>query len=120
MSRSVPATTGMLRASLEQLLAGPTEAEQADGLATLFSADAAGLLQGVSLAEGRAILDFGPGILANGASTSTGSTLLLEQLDSTVFQFATVSSVEYRIDGSCEAFFEALQRTCQVVERPTH
>ncbi len=119
VTRLVPATTGVLRASLEQLLAGPTEDEQADGLRSPLSPDAAGMLQRVSLAEGKAVVDFVPGIIGNGnASTSTGSGLLLDQLNATVFQFPTVSSVEYRLDGSCEAFYEWLQRGCEVVARP--
>jgi hypothetical protein len=118
VTRSVPSTTGPLRAALEQLLGGPTEAERADGLSSLLAADGAGLLRGVSLSDGRAVVDFAPGVLGNGASTSTGSGLLLEQLNGTVFQFPIVSSVEYRLGGSCEAFFAAIQRSCQVVERP--
>jgi hypothetical protein len=35
-----------------------------------------------------------------------------------VFQFDWVRSVEYRLDGSCDAFWEWLQRSCQVVTRP--
>jgi hypothetical protein len=52
------------------------------------------------------------------ASTSTGSTLLLEQLNATVFQFSTAERVDYRLEGSCDAFFEWLQRGCEVIERP--
>ncbi len=52
------------------------------------------------------------------ASTSAGSEMLLAQLGATVFQFPTVASVEYRIEGSCDAFFEWLQRGCEVIERP--
>jgi hypothetical protein len=51
------------------------------------------------------------------ASTSAGSQLLLAQLDATVFQFSTVRSVEYRIDGSCARFFEWLQLACAVRSR---
>jgi hypothetical protein len=43
------------------------------------------------------------------ASTSAGSGMLLAQLDATVFQFDSVSSVVYRIEGDCEAFNEWLQ-----------
>jgi hypothetical protein len=43
------------------------------------------------------------------ASTSAESRLLLSQLDATVFQFPTITSVIYRIDGSCQTFGEWLQ-----------
>jgi hypothetical protein len=114
------ATSGVLRAAVEQLLAGPTEAERAQGLSSMFSEATAGLLRSVTLdAGGTAVIEFAdlrPAV--PNASASTASTLLLEQLDETVFQFPTVQRVEYRIDGSCDAFWEWLQRSCQVVERP--
>jgi hypothetical protein len=51
------------------------------------------------------------------ASTSAGSQILLRELDATVFQFPSVRSVEYRINGSCAAFFEWLQLACAVRSR---
>ncbi|MGI8759365.1 MAG: GerMN domain-containing protein [Acidimicrobiales bacterium] len=120
VSRQVPRTSGVLRAALEQLLAGPTDAEHAQGLRSFFSKETAGMLIDVTIGpDGTAVVDLGDlrPVIPN-ASTSAGSGQLLAQLEATVFQFATVSAVEYRIDGSCEAFWEWLQRSCQTVARP--
>jgi spore germination protein GerM len=120
VTRLVPATAGVLRTSLEQLLAGPTDEEQVNGLSSWFSRETEGMLNGVTLgAGGTAVVDLEDlrPIIPN-ASTSAGSMQLLGQLNATVFQFPTVTSVDYRINGSCEAFFEWLQRGCEVVERP--
>jgi hypothetical protein len=120
VTRTVPATTGVLRASLEQLLAGPTEVERTSGVSSWFSEATTGMLNDVTLdADGTAVVDLGDlrSVIPN-ASTSTGSTLLLEQLNATVFQFSTVERVDYRLEGSCDAFFEWLQRGCEVIERP--
>ncbi|HEV2809518.1 MAG TPA: Gmad2 immunoglobulin-like domain-containing protein [Acidimicrobiales bacterium] len=119
VTRSVPVTAGVLRASLEELLAGPTEKEQADGLQSWFSTETAGLLDGVTVETGSAVVNLGDfrAIIPN-ASTSAGSEILLSQLNATVFQFPTVSSVEYRVDDNCDAFYEWLQRGCEVIERP--
>lgn len=108
--RLVPSSPGVLRAALETLLAGPIEAESRAGLQSWFSAPTAGALLGVSLADGHAVVDLADlrSIIPN-ASTSAGSQQLLSQLDATVFRFPTVTSVEYRIDGSCETFTEWLQ-----------
>lgn len=116
--RVVPSSRGVLRASLEALLAGPSSAERTAGVESWFSADTAGMLAGVSLSNGRAVVDFRDlrPVIPN-ASTSAGSQLLLSQLNRTVFQFSTVRSVEYRIDGSCARFFEWLQMACQVGTR---
>ena len=108
--RLVPRSAGVLRASIEALLAGPTEAESRAGLRSWFSPATADALLGVSLADGHAVVDLADirSIIPN-ASTSAGSQQLLSQLDATVFRFPTVTSVEYRIDGSCETFTEWLQ-----------
>lgn len=120
VTRSVPSTAGVMRAAMDQLLAGPTEAEQADGLGTAFLPGASGKLGEVKInSDGEAVVDLPSGFFGPGVGTTTGSSLLLRQLDTTVFQFPTVGSVEYRLDGSCEAFFEALQLLCQVIERPS-
>lgn len=108
--RLVPRSPQVLRASLEALLAGPTDAESGASLSSWFSSETEGMLRSVVITDGHAVVDFEDlrPVIPN-ASTSAGSALLLSQLDATVFQFATVRSVEYRIEGSCEAFTEWLQ-----------
>ena len=103
-------SAALLRVTLDELLAGPTAAERAAGLSSWFSASTAGYVRQVTLDAGRATVDFGDlrSVIPN-ASTSAGSRLLLSQLDATVFQFPTVTSVIYRIDGSCQTFGEWLQ-----------
>jgi hypothetical protein len=108
--RVVPATTGVLRAALEQLLAGPTESERAAGASSWFSAETADLLLGVRIDDGVAIVDFGDlrAVIPN-ASSSAGSHMLLSELDATVFQFDTVDAVVYQLEGDPVAFNEWLQ-----------
>jgi hypothetical protein len=111
VERTVPRTTAVLRAALEQLLAGPTSTERAAGLRSWFSGATAGMLRDVALSPtGAATVDLGDlrGVIP-GASSSAGSDLLLRQLDATVFQFPSVTSVVYRIAANCEAFTEWLQ-----------
>jgi hypothetical protein len=119
-TREVPKTTGVLRASVDQLLRGPTlDERRVEGLTSWFSDATAGLLHSVDLdRDGRAVVDFADlrPVIPN-ASTSAGSALLLAQLDATVFQHPSVMSVEYRIDGSCSTFFEWLQMRCSLRER---
>lgn len=109
--RVVPHTSAVLRASLDQLLAGPTVAEKNVGLGSWFGPNTAGMVKNVTITNGAAVVDFDaalPTVIPN-ASASAGSKLLLSQLDATVFQFPTVTSVVYRLDGSCDAFSEWLQ-----------
>ena len=64
----------------------------------------------MTLHDGQAVVDFGDlrTVIPN-ASSSTGSQILLSELDATVFQFDTVDSVIYRIDGNADDFYEWLQ-----------
>jgi hypothetical protein len=109
--RSVPADAEPLRAVLDALLDGPSAAERAAGFTSWFSAATSGMVTGVEVSDaGDAVVDFADlrPVIPN-ASASAGSQLLLDQLDATTFQIETVRSVEYRIAGDCEAFFEWLQ-----------
>ena len=107
--RAVPSSSAVLRASLAALLAGPNAAE-ADVLDSWFSSATRDLLRSVVITDGHAIVDFGDlrPVIPN-ASASAGSAMLLSELDATVFQFSSVTSVEYRINGSCTDFSEWLQ-----------
>lgn len=100
----------VLQAALEVLLAGPSAAERDAGLGSWFSSKTATMLRSVKIEAGHAIVDLDDlrPVIPN-ASTSAGSRRLLAQLDATVFQFRSVESVEYRLEGDCEAFNEWLQ-----------
>jgi spore germination protein GerM len=107
-----------LDGALRSLVAGPTAAEREEGLTSWFSPETQGVIRRVRAEEGFVTVDFRdlPDLIPN-ASTSAGSHQLLAALDSTVLQFEWVDSVEYRLDGSCDAFWEWLQRGCDVVRR---
>jgi hypothetical protein len=66
------------------------------------------------------ILDFTEAILVNNASTSTGGQFFLGELLANAFHFEEVRSVEFRVNGSCEALWEFLQAgpICNVSDRP--
>jgi hypothetical protein len=105
--------------AMEYVLAGPTAAERADGFASFFSEESAEALLTGTIQAGHLILDFTEDITVNNASTSTGSTFVLAELYANVFQFEDVESVEFRINGSCEAFWEFLQAgpVCNITDR---
>jgi hypothetical protein len=109
VQRAVPASSAVLRAALTALVAGPGDT----GLVSWFSKETAAMVRSVDIDGDHAVVDFHDvrSVIPN-ASTSAGSKLLLDQLDATVFQFASIESVEYRIDGSCDVFSEWLQLAC--------
>jgi hypothetical protein len=119
--RHVADSGGVLKASLTALLGGPNTAETNARITSWFSAETAEMLRSVNLEGGHAVVDFRDlrDAIPN-ASTSAGSARLLEELDATVFQFPSVTTAEYRINGSCEAFTEWLQLGgCEPRTRPS-
>lgn len=121
VTREVPRSPAPLRAALEALLRGPTAEERAERIFSFFSEETGSMLRGVSIDDdGHAVVDFHDlrRVIPN-ASTSAGSAILLGELNSTVFQFPTVRSVEYRIERDCQAFGEWLQYgECIFARRP--
>lgn len=120
VTRRVSPDSARLEAALRQLLRGPTPAERADGIHSWFSETTAQALRSVQMDEaGHAVVDFADlRELIPNASTSAGSGMLLRELNGTVFAVPSVESVEYRIEGSCEDFWEWLQYGgCPVQER---
>ena len=118
---AVPRAVGgtPLTTALHELVAGPSPEERERGLTSWFSDSTRRVLRRVRLEEGFLVVDFVDlPTLIPGASSSAGSQALLTSLDSTVFQFQAVDSVEYRLSGSCAAFWEWLQRECTMVRRP--
>ena len=108
---------GELRSALQQLLAGGQPAS--DPAHSWFSEETADALRSVAVdSAGHATVDFADlSVLIPNASSSAGSTLLLDQLNSTVFGIDGVESVDYLIEGSCDRFWEWLQYSCRTVER---
>jgi hypothetical protein len=107
-----------LDGALRALVLGPTPEERADGIHSWFSTETRGVIRRIRAEDGRVMVDFRdlPDLIPN-ASTSAGSQQLVTSLDSTVFQFDWVDSVEYRLEGSCDAFWEWLQGECHVRTR---
>jgi len=86
---------------------------------TWFSDATANSIRHVDVdSKGHATVDFSDlSTLIPNASSSAGSAMLLQELDSTVFSVPHVQTVEYRIMGSCARFWEWLQYSCQIVDR---
>ena len=110
VERQVPKADVSIRTALDELLKGPTAEERTAGYHSWFSEKTAGMVKGVSLHDGLAIVDFAnfSGIIPS-ASSSAGSQELLGELGATVAQFTNVRQIEYRFDGSNKAFMEWLQ-----------
>jgi hypothetical protein len=100
-----------LTGALEELLAGPTDTERAEGYGGWFSSETAGMLRSVEIVAGTVMVDLGDlrPVIPN-ASTSCGSSALLAQLDTTTLTAAEGAvSVIYLLEGEHDVFYEWLQ-----------
>jgi hypothetical protein len=116
---SSPPSGLLAELALRELLAGPTPAEREAGVTSFFSGDTAAhpfevVIEGDSLMVDFA--DLAP-VVPN-AGSSAGSFALLSELNGTLFALPGIVRVEYRMEGSCERFWNFLQRSCQEVRRP--
>ena len=97
--RDVVATVAIGRAALEALLAGPTEAELAEGLTTAINDGV--ILQDLVIADGVAAADFNTR-LGEGVAGSAMVTTIRSQIEQTLLQFDTVTDVIISINGETE------------------
>jgi hypothetical protein len=93
--RGVPATAGVGRAALDQLLAGPSSAESAAGLRSLIPAGTQ--LLGLTISSGTATVDLSSSF-TSAASPST-MPLRIAQVVYTLAQFPAVTGVHFKVDG---------------------
>jgi len=115
VARPLPKTAGVATAALNQLFAGPTEAERAAGYRSPFSVATAGLLRGVHVEHGTAYVNLNdPRTLLAGATSSCGAAEFRTQLERTLRQFPTVRRVIFAIDGEPRAFYEWMGEDCDL------
>jgi hypothetical protein len=97
--REVTETVAVGNAALEALLAGPTEAELAEGLTTAINDGV--VLQDLVIADGVATADFSARLNEDVA----GSAMVMAirgQIEQTLLQFETVNEVVISVDGETE------------------
>jgi hypothetical protein len=103
----------------KHMLAGPTINERGRGSGSFFDESSQNALISAELTGYHLVVDFNEGVTVNNASTATGSQFFLAELLSNAFSADQVESVEFRISGSCEAFWAFLQGDgCPVIDRP--
>ena len=112
------ATVDRIEWMLRSLLAGPTDDERMVGFVSAFDEATADALNGVSFSDGHVVADFNDAIIVNNMSTSTGSVFFNAELLRGVFQQADVDSVEFQLNGDCEAWSALFESDgCRVITR---
>jgi spore germination protein GerM len=113
--RDVPRTEAVATAALNQLFAGPTDAERAAGYRSPFSAATAGLLKRVRIEHGTAYVDLNDErAQLGGASSSCGAAEFNTAIERTLRQFSTVRRVILAIEGEPRRFYEWMGLDCDL------
>lgn len=113
--RQVPRTEAVATAALQQLFAGPTEAERVAGYRSPFSAASAGMLKRVRIDHGTAYVDLHDlRTRLGGATSSCGAAEFRMQVERTLRQFPTVRRVILAIDGEPRTFYEWMGESCDL------
>jgi germination protein M len=99
--REIPGTTAVARASMNALLAGPTDADSSRQISTAVP-DGSRLL-GLSIKDGIATVDLSSEFESGGGSASVLTRL--GQVVYTLTQFPTVKSVVFQIEGQTRSVF---------------
>ncbi len=99
VERTVPKTVAVGRAALEQLLAGPTAAEKAEGYFTSINSGV--VIQSLTIENGVARVDFNEQ-LEYQVGGSCRVAAIASQIRETLKQFPTVQDVVISIDGRTE------------------
>ena len=117
--RAVPATDLVLTTTMREMVKGVDEAEVALGYRSPFPDGADGSFLGVTIdrEQSKAFLEFTIDVFPDGVDTPEGAEIFLSTLNANVFQFDTVNRVEYRLGGSCDAFWQQLGGSCEVITR---
>jgi hypothetical protein len=117
--RSVPTTDLVLTATLKEMVKGLEPDEVGLGYRSPFPPDAEGSALGVTIdrTDQTAYVEFADKVFPDGVDTAEGSQIFVSTLNANVFQFSTIDAVEYRVGGSCDAFWQHLGGQCQKITR---
>jgi len=94
VSRSIPQTQAVARASLEQLLQGPTTAEYNAGYRTFLGTGIT--INSLTITNGVAHVDFAT---LTGPGGTCGVAGMVSQIRNTLLQFSTIQSVNMTVNG---------------------
>ncbi len=110
VTRTVPRSARVATVALEQLLAGPTQSESAQGYISHFSERTRAALIRVRVGRGAAYVnlrDIREDI--NGANTSCGSAQFFAEVENTLKQFPTIRRVFFAFEGDPALFYDWMQ-----------
>ena len=115
--RAIPETDLVLTATLREMVKGLDEDEAGLGFRSPFPEGAVGSFLGATIQDGTAFPEFTIDVFPEGVDTPEGAQIFLSTLNANVFKFGTIDAVQYRLGGSCDAFWQQLGSNCETITR---
>lgn len=112
LTRTIPKTTAVARAALEQLFAGPTSQEKAAGFYSDFSEETKSFLISVNVKNRAAYVnlrDLTATTSIGNFTTSCGGSNFFGQVESTLKQFPSIKNVFFAMKGDASLFYDWMQ-----------
>lgn len=111
VSRTIPKTTAVAKAALEELFKGVTKEEEAKGYGSIPPAESNGILKSINVKNGAAYVNFTNRVLEQmgTATTSCGGGQYFGMIEKTLTQFPTIKKVYYAVEGNTNEFYEWVQ-----------
>jgi heat shock protein HslJ len=110
-------TADRLRQALVGVFVGPTASEAADGYEGPITPGRSEVVGSVAIVDdGAAVIDFDERLIEGTAlNASSARFIFFDIVGRTISQFPEIDSVEYRLEGSCDAFEAYFEGTCRFV-----
>ena len=109
VTRTIPKTTAVATAALQELLKGTTPAEAKD-FSGFSPAETKGILKSVKVKNGAAYVNFTKAVFEQmGNATSSCGGGFFSMVEATLKQFPTIKNVYYAIEGNSNDFYEWVQ-----------
>lgn len=112
VTRTIPKTSALAKATLEQLFAGPTSEEQAKGFYSDFSDATKNLLISINIKNRYAYVnmrDLSATSSIGNFTTSCGGSNFFGQVETTLKQFPAVRKVFFAFEGDPSHFYDWMQ-----------
>jgi spore germination protein GerM len=111
VSRTIPKTTAVAKAALEELFKGVTKEEEAKGYGSIPPAESNGVLKNINVKNGAAYVNFTNRVLEQmgTATTSCGGGQYFGMIEKTLTQFPSIKKVYYAVEGNTNEFYEWVQ-----------
>ena len=115
--RPLPRSQQVLTATLNELVKGPSSSDTSLGFRSIFTNEDAESVKSLTVKSGEAVIDFSRLPPVTGLGATDDADFFVANLNANVFQFTSVKSVEYRLGGSCAAFWGHLGHTggCRII-----